>query len=106
MMALILASGIDPNRSVIFHQDEVTGSASRCFSGFPLTCRIGPEPCRTRLDSELFDTGWKAEADDDVEGTWFLHTHIQPLLNVYTIRRRGWQFREMPRTSLKLMIPY
>jgi len=24
MMALILASGIDPKRSIVFHQDEVT----------------------------------------------------------------------------------
>ena len=28
MMALILASGIDPQRSVVFHQDEVTDSVS------------------------------------------------------------------------------
>ena len=45
MMALILASSIDPQRSVGFHQDEVTDSPSRCLSGFLMTCRIGPEPC-------------------------------------------------------------
>jgi tryptophanyl-tRNA synthetase len=73
MMALILASGIDPQRSVVFHQDEVTDSY-RAVSGFLMTCRIGPEPRRTSLDSELSDTDWEAETDDDVEGTWPLHT--------------------------------
>jgi tryptophanyl-tRNA synthetase len=73
MMALILASGIDPQRSVIFHQDEVT-DLHRSLMGFLMTCRIGPEPCRTGLDSELSDTDWEAKTDDDVEGTWLLHT--------------------------------
>jgi tryptophanyl-tRNA synthetase len=35
-----------------------------------MTCRLGPEPRRTSLDSELSDTDWEAETDDDVEGTW------------------------------------
>jgi hypothetical protein len=39
-----------------------------------MTCRIGPEPCRTRLDFEPLDTDGEAETDDDVEGTWPLHT--------------------------------
>ena len=78
MMALILASGIDPQRSVVFHQDEVTYSHRAVSRDFPLTRQIGPESCRTRLDSELSDTGRKAKADDDVEGTWLLHTHPQP----------------------------
>ena len=39
-----------------------------------MTCRIGPEPRRTRLDSELSDTDGKAETDDDLEGAWPLHT--------------------------------
>jgi tryptophanyl-tRNA synthetase len=86
MMALILASGIDPRRSIVFHQDEVR-FASRRFSGFPLTRRIGPEPCRTRVDSELSDTGRKVEADDDVEGTW-LFTHTSSTKHVYDSQTR------------------
>jgi tryptophanyl-tRNA synthetase len=39
-----------------------------------MTCRVGPDPCRTRLDFELSDADREAETDDDVEGTWFLHT--------------------------------
>ena len=39
-----------------------------------MTCRIGPKPRRTRLDSELPDTDGKAETDDDLEGMWSLHT--------------------------------
>jgi tryptophanyl-tRNA synthetase len=73
MMALILASGIDPQKSVIFHQDEVIAFASRCLSRFLISCQIGPEPCRASLDFELSDTDWEAETDDDVEGTWLLH---------------------------------
>ena len=41
-----------------------------------MTCRIGPEPRRTSLCSELSDTDGEAETDDDVEGTWLLHTSL------------------------------
>jgi tryptophanyl-tRNA synthetase len=52
-------------------------------------CRIGPELCRTRLDSELSDTGRKAEADDDLEGTWLLHTHLSTMTkHVYDSQTR------------------
>jgi hypothetical protein len=67
-----------------------------------MTCRIGPEPCR--LDFELSDADGEAETDDNVEGTWFLHTS----LTVTEIRdcRRGWQFRGTPTMSLKSMTLY
>ena len=77
MMALILASGIDAQRSIVFHQDEVTAQFDSIVTS-PLDAQTGPGSCRTCLDSELYNTNWKAEADDDMEGP--LHcTHFLPL---------------------------
>ena len=77
VMALILASGIDAQRSIVFHQDEVTAQFDSIVTS-PLDAQTGPGSCRTCLDSELYNTNWKAEADDDMEGP--LHcTHFLPL---------------------------
>ena len=76
MMALILASGIDPQRSVVFHQDEVADSHCAVFSGFPLTVSNRSRTMSNSLHSELSNADRKAEADDDVEDTWLLHTQL------------------------------
>ena len=69
MVALILASGVDPQRSVVFHQDEVADSHFAVFSGFPLTVSNRSRTMLNSLDSELSNADRKAEAVDDVEGT-------------------------------------
>ena len=74
MMALILASGIDAQKAVVFHQDEVA-QVTRCPLGLLITSRIGSEPCGTCLDSELYNTDRKTEADDYVEGASVLHIY-------------------------------
>lgn len=43
-----------------------------------MTPRTGPEPYGTCLDSELYDTDWEVEADDDMEGMWLALANIQP----------------------------
>jgi hypothetical protein len=57
-----------------------------------MTCRIGPEPRRTRLDSELSDADWEVETDDDVEGTW--HTSRTSDLDMYAIADAAGSFEK------------
>ena len=66
MLASLLAIGLDPKRSIIFHQDHV--GLQRCidfrFQLFPTE----PEPHRTRMDPQLLDSDWETQEDDDMEG--------------------------------------
>jgi hypothetical protein len=83
-----------PQAAVIFHQDEVTlRFKSHCLLDFLLTLRKGPEPCRTCLDPELYNTRRKVEADDNVEGALVVHFSM---MNITWIDcSLGWWFRGM-----------
>ena len=99
MIALILASGVDPQRSIVFHQDEVKYMGGLA-SGDVLTPAIGSKPHRTGMDSELHDTAWEAEADDYLESTLLcLLSEGQSV----DLRRHGWLFQETLMTNRKLM---
>ena len=67
MIALILASGVDPRRSIIFHQDEV--KATLLLGILAHAHPTGSKPCRAGMDSELPNTAWEAETDDHLEST-------------------------------------
>ena len=67
MIAVILASGVDPRRSIVFHQDEVNVRSSHVASWLIVT--TGSKPHRAGMDSELHDAAWQVEADDDLEST-------------------------------------
>lgn len=69
MIALILASGVDPRRSIVFHQDEVSARSGGLASCAKLIPAIGSKPHRALMDSELHDAAWEAEADDHLEST-------------------------------------
>ena len=69
MIALILASGVDPRRSIIFHQDEV--KAILLLGILAHAHPTGSKPCRAGMDSELPNTAWEAETDDHLESTSF-----------------------------------
>jgi hypothetical protein len=69
MIALILASGVDPRRSIIFHQDEVKATLLLGILAHAPT--TGSKPHRAGMDSELHNAAWEAETDDHLESTSF-----------------------------------
>lgn len=68
MIALILASGVDPRRSIVFHQDEVNTRLGRQTTR-ALTLSTGSKSHRAGMDPELHDAAWEVEADDHLEST-------------------------------------
>ena len=64
MLAALLAIGLDPKRSVIFHQDEVglLRSQARTRSDVP----VEPASYRARMAFELHNATGKAQENDDV----------------------------------------
>jgi hypothetical protein len=90
MIALILASGIDPRRSVIFHQDEASVQTRVASQDSYSPTRTGPKSYGTGLDFELSDTDRQVEADDDMEGALLcVFTTFEPDTYALTARRHG-----------------
>jgi hypothetical protein len=67
MMALTLASGIDAQRILVFHQDKVTVLVSS-FVGFHTDTSSKSRIAQNLHISVLYDTCRKVEVDDNVEG--------------------------------------
>lgn len=70
LLAALLAIGLDPKRSVIFHQDEV--SASVPHPRIVILTQM-PEPTSYRLGVavQLLDATGKAKKNDNMEGVQY-----------------------------------
>ena len=75
MMASLLACGIDPERSTLFHQDMVSLLSARvvlfclaCADDFCWFGMTGTGTCGAGVDLELYHADGEAESDDDLEG--------------------------------------
>jgi tryptophanyl-tRNA synthetase len=68
MLASLLAVGLDPKRSIIFHQDHV--GHQRCIHCRSQSFPPEPEPHRTCLDPQLSMSDRETEKDDHMEGTF------------------------------------
>lgn len=77
MLASLLAVGIDPRRSVLFHQDMV----SDFFCGYwtlildsesSSACILESSAYRACLDIKLPRASWETSPDDYLEGTPFM----------------------------------
>jgi tryptophanyl-tRNA synthetase len=88
MIALILASGVDPRRSIVFHQDEVDGRLDGLASRDELTPATGSKSHRVSMDFKLHDAAWEAEADDDLESTCYFSERDGDNLN-FTVDAAG-----------------
>lgn len=67
MLATLLAIGIDPKRSILFHQDDVS-RIQNCHAQ-ALSALTEPLPHRTRMDLQLYHPSGQTAADDDLEST-------------------------------------
>ncbi len=68
MLAVLLAVGLDPERSIIFHQDMVSTATCADRTIDPELSKLESRPRRTRMDLELHHAYGQAAEDDDVEG--------------------------------------
>jgi len=80
MLAALLAIGLDPKRSIIFHQDHVSRQRCTRYHFQPLPTE--PEPHRTRMDSQLPKSDWETQEDDNMEGNF-----LCPFVLAFDLRR-------------------
>ena len=74
MLATLLAFGIDPKRSVVFYQEDVS---IRFLTVLPSIDDAGSEsvPYRSFLDFELYNSHRAITENDDLEGVCSLCNH-------------------------------
>lgn len=68
MLAVLLAIGIDPKRSIVFHQDEVRVMLQDRGIRSVFLRSLESTSYGLGLDFKLFNSHGEAAADDDVEG--------------------------------------
>ena len=67
-LATLLAIGLDPNRSIIFHQSHVITFLSRfciCLTSLKVSAHI-----RVDVDTKLYSFCWLPISDDSMEGSY------------------------------------